>query len=151
MGKDENHGGFMKKIFQFVVLLASLILVTIFSAIAKTTPHTNVAVGNINSISWWLGYAVQQADTITDLNCKDEIYGHLGRTQALAGDIDGANASASAISNRGKSVYIHIAAAKTSFKKGNIPGYKKSMEQARSAALAIESVASQIFMNSNMM
>lgn len=145
MGKDENHGGFMKKIFQFVVLL-----VIFFPAIAKTTPQTNVAVGNFDSISWWLGYAVQQADTITDPNCKDDVYGWLGRMQARAGDVDGANTSASAISNMQKRIYVHIAAAKTSYKKGNISGYKKSMEQAKLAALSEKTMEAAIFTNSAM-
>ncbi|MBN2455267.1 MAG: hypothetical protein JXB29_01815, partial [Sedimentisphaerales bacterium] len=130
--------------------ITSLNLITFFPAIAKTTPQANVAVGNFDSISWWLGYAVQQADIITDPNCKDDVYGLLGRMQAMAGDVDGANASASAISNRRGRIYVHIAAAKISYKKGNISGYKKSMEQAKSAALSKGSVESQIFMNSNM-
>lgn len=139
----------MKKIIQFMVLLASLTLVTFFPAIAKTTPQTNAAIGNFDSISWWLGYAVQQADTITDPICKDEICGHLGRAQALAGDVDGANASASAISRLNKRIYVYTFAAKTFYKQGNMSGYKKSIEQAKSAALSDMSIASQIFMNSN--
>lgn len=150
MGKDENHGGFMKNIFQVVILLASFTLVTFFPAIAKTTPQTNVSVGNFDSISWWLGYAVLQADSVTDPNCKDDVYGWLGRMQARAGDVDGANTSASAISNMRKRIYVHIAAAKTSYKKGNISAYKTSMEQAKAAALSKRSVESAIFMNSNM-
>lgn len=132
-----------------MVLPASLTLVTFFSAIAKTTPQTNVAVGNFDSISWWLEYAVQQTDTITDLNCKDDIWGNLGRAQALAGDVDGANASASAISRLNKRIYVYTFAAKTFYKQGNMSGYKKSIEQAKSAALSDMSIASQIFMNSN--
>ncbi len=139
----------MKKIIQFMVLLASLTLVTFFSAIAKTTPQTNAAIGNFDSISWWLGYAVQQADTITDPDCKDEICGHLGRAQALAGDVDGANTSASAILKLNKRIYAYTFAAKTFYKQGNGSGYKKSIEQARSAALSDMSIASRIFMNSN--
>lgn len=150
MGNDENYGGSMKKIFQFVVLTTSLTLVTFFPAIAKTTPQTNATVSDFDSISWWLRYAVEQAGTITDPNCGDDVYGWLGRMQAIAGDIDGANASASAISNMQNRVYIHIAAAKTSYKKGNIAGYKTSIEQAKSTALSKRSVASAIFMNSNM-
>jgi uncharacterized protein HemY len=148
--KNSDQGGFMKKIFQSVVLPASLTLVTFFPAIAKTTPQTNVAVGNFSSISWWLGYAVKQADMVTDPNCRNDVYGWLGRMQARAGDVNGAMASASAISNRRKRIYVYIAAAKTSYKKGNISGYKKNMEQAKSAALFKESVESHMFMNSNM-
>ena len=145
-----DHGEFMKKIFQFVVFLASLSLVSFFSATAETMPQTNTAVGDFDSIFWWLEYATQQADTITDPNWRDDVYGWLGRAQAMAGDIDGANASASAISNMQNRVYIHMAAAKTSYKKGNMSGYKTSMEQAKSAALSKRSVESAIFMNSNM-
>ncbi len=147
--ENPDQGGFMKKIIQFMVLLASLTLVTFFPAIAKTTPQTNVAVGNSDSISWWLEYAVQQANTITDLDCKNEIYGHLGRAQALAGDVDGANTSASAILKLNKRIYAYTFAAKTFYKQGNGSGYKKSIEQARSAALSDMSIASRIFMNSN--
>jgi len=139
----------MKSIFKFVILPASLTLVTFFPAFAKTTPQTNVAVGNSDSMSWWLGYAVQQAETITDNDCRDEIRGHLARVQALAGDVDGSIASASAISRLNKRIYVYTFAAKTFYKQGNMSGYKKSIEQAKSAALSDMSIESRIFMNSN--
>ena len=125
----------------FIVLLTSLALVPFLPAAATE---------NYDSISWWLEYAAQQADTITDPNDRNDAYGCLGRIQARVGDVDGATASASAISDRRNRISIYIAAAKTSYKQGNINGYKENMELAKSAALAIESFESQIFMNSNM-
>jgi hypothetical protein len=132
---------------QFATLLACLVLVIIFSAPAKAVSQTDV---NLNSPSWWLRCAVKQAADITDPNCKDDICGHLGRAQALAEDVDGANSSASLISNLFKRVSINTYAAKTFYKQGNISGYKKSMGQARSAALSEGRIESQLFINGNM-
>jgi|GEM_PF-2594430 len=140
----------MKNIFRIVILLTSLTLAAFASAIAETIPQTNTTVSNFDSILWWLGYAVKQANIVTDPNNKDEAYSCLSRIQAIAGDANGAITSASAISNREKRIYAYLAAAKTSYKQGNISGYQKSMEQAKSAALTKGSVESQIFMNSNM-
>ena len=139
----------MKKSFAFLILRTSLVFVT-FSAIAESKPQTDVAVANFDSISKWLEYAVQQANTITDPNSRDAIYGHLSRVQALAGDVNGANASASAISKSSGRVYVNIFAAKTFYKQGNIPGYQKSIEEAKSAAFLGESIETQIFMHANM-
>jgi len=135
----------MKNIFQVAILPASLTLVAFFSAIAQTAPPPT---DNFDSTSWWLKYAVQQAAAVTDPNCKDEIYSHLGRVQALAGDIDGANTSASTIANPQKRVYIHIAAANAAYKQKNQPGYKKSIEQAKSVGLNEKNIAFQISINS---
>jgi thioredoxin-like negative regulator of GroEL len=132
---------------QFSVLPACLVLAIIFSVPAKAASQTDV---NLNSTSWWLGCAVKQAADITDPNDKDDIYGHLGRAQALAGDVNGANVSASAISNLSKRVYVYIFAAKTFYKQGNQPGYNKSTEQAKLAALSENKIESQIFINGSM-
>ncbi|MFA6185636.1 MAG: hypothetical protein WC770_00265 [Phycisphaerae bacterium] len=141
---------FIKNIFLNLALLISLTLIAFCPAIAETISQTNAAAGNFDSISWWLGYAVKQADIVTDPNNKDEAYSCLSRIQAIAGDANGAITSASAISKRESRIYAHIAAAKTSYKQGNVSGYQKNMEQAKSAALAKGSVESQIFMNGNM-
>jgi len=118
--------------------------------VAEAPPQTNTAVANYDSISWWLGYAVPQAEAITDTDCKDEIYGHLGRIQATTGDVDGANLSASAISQINKRIYVYTFSAKSFYKQGNMPGYKKSIEQAKLAALSDMRIETRIFMNSNL-
>ena len=141
----------MRKIFlKSVALLVFLFFVTAFSAFADIAFKTDVPQDNYNSSAFWLQYAVRQAGTITDPNCKNDTYGRLGRAQALTGDVNGANLSASVISDLYKRVIIHTLAAKTFYKQGNISGYKKSMEQARSAAMNAENIGAQIFINGDM-
>lgn len=141
----------MRKIFlKSVALLVFLFFVTAFSAFADTASQTDVPQDNYNSASFWLGYAARQASTITDPNAKDKIYANLSRGQTLAGDVNAANVSASAILDTSKRVYAHISAAKTSYKQENIPGYKKSIELAKLAALSEKSIEHQIFVNGNM-
>jgi tetratricopeptide (TPR) repeat protein len=139
-----------KNLLKSAAFLIFLFLVTAFSAFAETASQTNVAQNNYDSTSFWLGYAVRQARTITDPNTKDKIYANLSRGQALAGDINAANVSASAILDTSKRAYAHISAAKTSYKQENIPGYKKSIELAKLAALSEKSIEHQIFVNGNM-
>ena len=140
----------IKTISQNFVLLISLTLITFCSAIAETIPQTNAAIDNFDSISYWVEYAVKQVDTITDPNCKNDVCGHLSRIQAKIGDVNGANASASAISNKQKRVYAHIAAAKTCYEHGDMSCYQKSIEQAKLAALSEKSMEACIFINSAM-
>ena len=136
----------MKNIIGIMLLAFYLFLVIFTPTVAQASPKSN---NNYDSISWWLDYAVKQVDTITAPDCKDAVYGHLGRAQALAGDVDGANASAAAISTLNTRIYIYNYAAKTFYSQGNMPGYKKSIEQAKSAALSVVHIEHQIFMNSN--
>ena len=129
---------------------AFLTLVVSFSAIAETIPQTNTAVSNFDSISWWVEYAVKQADVVTDPNSKEGVCSILSKIQAIRGDANSAIIFASAISNRQKRIYAHVDAAKTFYKNGNISGYQKSMEQAKSTAMSKGSVESQIFIDSAM-
>lgn len=140
----------MKTILRMVMLPVFLFFFFFLSATAEITPLTNTAIGDSNLKFNWLGYAVQQANAIIDPNCRDDVYNWLGRAQAKAGDIEGANASASAISNLQNRIYVHIATATTAYKNGNVSGYKTSMEQAKSAALLKRRVESAIFANSAM-
>jgi len=135
----------MRSIFQIAGLPLLLILIIFSSAVALTVSEPN---DNLNSPTWWLSYAVQQADDIKVPDCKDDALGYLGRAQALAGDVDGAISSASAISQLNKRIYVYSYAAKTFYKQGNTSGYKKSIEHARLAALSDMRIETRIFMNS---
>jgi tetratricopeptide (TPR) repeat protein len=139
-----------KKSSKSEVLLVYWILVTVFLTSAANASQSGVASDNYNSTSFWLGYAAQQANTITDPNTKDEVYANLSRGLALAGDVNAANVSASAILGSYKRALAHISAAKTFYKQENMPGYKKSMELAKAVALSEKSIESQIFVNGNM-